>query len=151
MSAVNPVLSSQDQYIQSPMDTTPLTSNDSKNIYKEVSCPKVVKLNVVEKYRNQVKAPSLYLVPPQFRQKTKALAPEKTKKGKKTRKDYFGTVINKKNKKNVKLVFIDEISDQPLIEDVPIESIKEFNIVPFAEGGKDCYVKENLCCSCFVF
>lgn len=150
MSAVNPVLSSQDQYIQSPMDTTPLTSNDSKNIYKEVPCLKVVKLNVVEKHHNQVKAPSLYLVPPQFGHKTKPFIPEKTKNGQKIRKDYFGTVINKKNKKNVKLVFIDEISDQPLIEDVPIESIKEFNIIPFP-GGKDCYVKENLCCSCFVF
>lgn len=150
MSAVNPVLSSQDQYIQSPMDTTPLTSNDSKNIYKEVPCLKVVKLNVIEKHHNQAKAPSLYLVPPQFGHKTKPLVPEITKNGQKIRKDYFGTVINKKNKKNVKLVFIDEISDQPLIEDVPIESIKEFNIIPFP-GGKDYYVKENLCCSCFVF
>ena len=67
------------------------------------------------------------------------------------RSDYFGTKICKANKRKVKIVFIDEVTDEPLIDVDEIECIKEYNVVPLLNGGKDLYMKEDTCCACFIF
>ncbi len=45
------------------------------------------------------------------------------------RKDNYGNVINKENKKNVHIKFLDNIPKQKLINIVPIESFKEYNMI----------------------
>ena len=48
---------------------------------------------------------------------------------KKERRDIFGNLINKKNKKNVKVSFLDFTTSQPLVNVVEIESFKKYNYV----------------------
>ena len=48
---------------------------------------------------------------------------------KKERRDIFGNIINKKNKKNVKVSFLDFTTSQPLVNVVEIESFKKYNYV----------------------
>ena len=70
-----------------------------------------------------------------------------------TRKDNYGTVISKHNRKSVKITFIDEISEEPLVTVVDIQSIKALNVcstLGATKGGKDVYVKDSACCSCVV-
>ena len=46
------------------------------------------------------------------------------------RRDAFGNIIKKKNRKNIKVSFIDEINEeQPLVNVIDIESYKNFNII----------------------
>ena len=47
----------------------------------------------------------------------------------KERKDTYGNIINKDNKKNFHIRFLDNLPSNKLIEIIPIESFKEFNIV----------------------
>ena len=53
--------------------------------------------------------------------------PKKNKK--KTRLDTYGNKINKENKKNVHIRFLDNIPSNKLIEIIPIESFKKLNII----------------------
>ena len=48
---------------------------------------------------------------------------------KKLRYDNFGNIINKKNKKIVHIVFKDDITEKPIIEEIQIESFKKFNFI----------------------
>lgn len=48
---------------------------------------------------------------------------------KKERRDIFGNLINKKNKKNVKVSFVDLTTSQPLVDVVDIESFKKYNYI----------------------
>ena len=50
-------------------------------------------------------------------------------KHKKLRYDNFGNIINKKNKKIVHIVFKDDITEKPIIEEIQIESFKKFNYI----------------------
>jgi hypothetical protein len=46
------------------------------------------------------------------------------------RRDYFGNVIKKKNKKKIKVSFVDEIKEnKPLAEVIDIESYKKYNYI----------------------
>lgn len=47
----------------------------------------------------------------------------------KNRLDYYGNKIGKENKKNVHITFLDTIPSNKLIEIIPIQSFKEFNII----------------------
>ena len=51
------------------------------------------------------------------------------KEGKKKRYDNFGNIINKKNKKNVHIVFKDQFNQNNIIEEIQIESYKKYNFV----------------------
>ena len=53
--------------------------------------------------------------------------PKKNKKN--TRLDTYGNKINKENKKNVHIRFLDNIPSNKLIEIIPIESFKQLNII----------------------
>ena len=75
---------------------------------------------------------------------------QKKKNGNKKRLDRNGIEINSKNKKKVKLTFIDNISSQPLVEIIDVENFKEFNFVSMP-SLEDLYVKNTSCCSCIFF
>ena len=57
----------------------------------------------------------------------KSSLPEKNKNN--TRLDSYGNKINKENKKNVHIRFLDNIPSNKLIEIIPIESFKQLNII----------------------
>lgn len=66
----------------------------------------------------------------------------------KERKDSFGNLINKNKKKNFHIRFLDNIPSNKLIEIIPIESFKEFNVVeemPNREFIQNC----SNCCKIF--
>ena len=69
---------------------------------------------------------------------------------KKERLDFYGNVIKKKNKKKVKVSFIDNVTSHPLVEYINIECFKNFNYI---EGMP----KENVkvanaeCVCCLIF
>jgi hypothetical protein len=70
---------------------------------------------------------------------------------KKERTDIYGNVINKKNKKKIKVSFIDKITTQPLAEVIDIESFRKFNYVEgLPKEGKMNNLNINCqCCSIF--
>ena len=57
----------------------------------------------------------------------KSSLPEKNTNN--TRLDSYGNKINKENKKNVHIRFLDNIPSNKLIEIIPIESFKQLNII----------------------
>lgn len=69
---------------------------------------------------------------------------------KKIRYDYNGVEINSKNKKKVKLTFIDKVTAQPLVEIVEVDNYKAFNKIAMAASREDVYVRNTPCCSCII-
>ena len=69
---------------------------------------------------------------------------------KKERRDFFGNVIKRKNKKKVKVSFIDMVTSQPLADIINIESFKNYNCIEGApdEDGKPTNTE---CVCCLVF
>ena len=67
---------------------------------------------------------------------------------KKERRDIFGNLINKKNKKNVKVSFLDFTTSQPLVNVVEIESFKKYNYVIGLPKEKK--IEKNDKCQCCV-
>ena len=66
------------------------------------------------------------------------------------RKDAFGTPINKRNKRKIKVTFRDMITNQeakPLAEVIPIASFKKYNYI---EGGprEEDLIKNTASCQC---
>ena len=69
---------------------------------------------------------------------------------KKERRDIFGNLINKKNKKNVKVSFLDFTTSQPLVNVVEIESFKKYNYVIGLPKEKK-IEKHDKCQCCIIF
>ena len=69
---------------------------------------------------------------------------------KKERRDFYGNVIKRKNKKKVKVSFIDVVTSQPLADVINIESFKNYNYI---EGNPDEDGKATNaeCVCCLVF
>ena len=70
----------------------------------------------------------------------------------KERTDAFGNVIKRKNKKKIKVSFVDEINkDQPLVNIIDIECYKKFNVI--IGMPKEEHIKKNhsncQCCNIF--
>lgn len=66
------------------------------------------------------------------------------------RKDRNGNDITSKNKKQVKVTFIDLVTSEPFANITPVESYKEYNTVdrPLRE---DVYVKTVATCACIIY
>ena len=64
----------------------------------------------------------------------------------KVRLDNYGNEINKKNKKKVHITFLDTIPTKKLIEIIPIQSYKQYNIIEEMQE-QDLYYKK--CCKIF--
>lgn len=68
------------------------------------------------------------------------------------RTDRNGTTINKTNKKKVKVTFIDEIENKPLVQIIDIESLNQINyLINEILNGKDYKKRKVTCCSCLIF
>ena len=67
---------------------------------------------------------------------------------KKERTDIYGNIISKKNKKNIKVSFIDIVTSQPLVNIVDIESFKNYN---YMIGSKEKVEKTVDCQCCITF
>ena len=65
---------------------------------------------------------------------TNKIVETKVENDKKERLDFYGNVIEKKNKKKVKVSFIDIVTSQPLVNVIDIESFKNYNYI---EGMHD--------------
>ena len=69
------------------------------------------------------------------------------------RTDAYGTLINHKNKRNVKVTFKDRVEEkQPLIEIINIESYKQYNFMENIStlSEREAFHKERTCCSCII-
>ena len=75
----------------------------------------------------------------------KEISPIKTE-----RRDIFGNLINKKNKKNVKVSFVDFTTSQPLVNVVEIESFKKYNYIIGMPKEKK-IEKHDKCQCCITF
>ena len=73
----------------------------------------------------------------------------KTSPKKKERLDIFGNVISKKNKKNVRVSFIDKVTSQPLVNIVEIESFKNYNYI-FGMPKEQKIDKSTNCQCCLI-
>ena len=67
---------------------------------------------------------------------------------KKERTDIYGNIISKKNKKNIKVSFIDKVTSQPLANIVAIESFKNYNYI---DETKEKVEKTADCQCCISF
>ena len=68
---------------------------------------------------------------------------------KKERRDFYGNVIKKKNKKKVRVSFIDVVTSQSLTKVVNIESFKKYNIIDGYPNDDKVKNPECVCCSIF--
>ena len=69
----------------------------------------------------------------------------------KKRFDRMGVEINSKNKKKIKISFVDTALGKPLVEVINIESYKDFNVIGYSPPEKEVFGKTSTCCSCNVF
>lgn len=76
------------------------------------------------------------------------------KEEKNERTDRYGTVINKKNKRKIKISFIDQINKKnKLVTEIKIESFKKYNII-LGMPKEDYYMNNNnssKCQCCILF
>ena len=69
---------------------------------------------------------------------------------KQVRLDHNGVEINKKNKKKVKISFIDAISTNQLVTIISVDIFKEYNYVSMP-SLEDIYVKSKTTCACVIY
>ena len=69
---------------------------------------------------------------------------------KQVRLDPNGVEINKKNKKKVKISFIDAISTNQLVTIISVDNFKEYNYVSMP-SLEDIYVKSKTTCACVIY
>lgn len=70
---------------------------------------------------------------------------------KKERTDIYGNIINKQNKKKVKVSFIDNALNKPLAEVIEIQSYKNFNYIEGMPKEREVKKVDTLCVCCSVF
>ena len=69
---------------------------------------------------------------------------------KKERTDIYGNVISKKNRKKVKVSFIDKVTTQSLVNVIDIESFKNYNFI-YGMPKEEKIDKTTNCKCCFIF
>ena len=126
------------------------TNDDTNNTKRRIKSPSPIrKLRehyspYVERKKTKVNSGGLQI-------KIGAMSSTSQKKNtKKIRYDHNGVEINSKNKKKVKLTFIDKVSEQPLVEIVDVDNYKAFNKIAMAASREDAYIRNTPCCSCII-
>ena len=79
----------------------------------------------------------------EFKKKEKQESPEKIE-----RRDIYGNIISKKNKKNVKVTFVDKVTTQPLVNIVDIECFKNYNYI--YDMPKEDKIDKSANCQCCI-
>ena len=81
---------------------------------------------------------------------TNKIVETKVENDKKERLDFYGNVIEKKNKKKVKVSFIDIVTSQPLVNVIDIESFKNYNYIEGMHGEEKLGANTECVC-CLIF
>lgn len=79
---------------------------------------------------------------------------ERTQESTMTRRDANGVEINKKNKKRIKVTFIDNLlSDVPIAEFIDVESYKYYNSEILLRPFEKAFPQEEAheCCACIIY
>jgi hypothetical protein len=76
---------------------------------------------------------------------------EKEKVKVKERTDIYGNIINKKNKRKVKVSFIDRVTEQPLVKVIEIKSYKNFNYIEGLPKEEKLGKVKTICVCCSIF
>ena len=69
----------------------------------------------------------------------------------KERTDIYGNIINKKNKRKVKVSFIDKVTEQPLAKVIEIKSYKNFNYIEGMPKEEKLGKVKTTCVCCSIF
>jgi hypothetical protein len=86
-----------------------------------------------------------------FDQKKNNSKIEKEKVKVKERTDIYGNIINKKNKRKVKVSFIDRVTEQPLVKVIEIKSYKNFNYIEGLPKEEKLGKVKTICVCCSIF
>jgi hypothetical protein len=70
---------------------------------------------------------------------------------KKERTDIYGNVINKKNKRKVKVSFVDKVYNKPLVNVIEIKSYKNFNYIEGMPKEREVNKADTRCVCCSIF
>ena len=119
-----------------------LSTEPTSFVVKNLNSPKK-KYSVIKMVEKKKKMNKNYFT-------NKIVETKETENDKKERRDFFGNVIKKKNKKKVKVSFIDTVTTHPLADIINIESFKNYNYIEGmpSEDGK---VKNAECVCCLIF
>ena len=125
-----------------------LLSTDPNSVkvkkFRKSRSRKVLKLIEKSKNKND-KRQSIYSVQ-MFESKKEIEVPHKTQ-----RRDIYGNVIDKKNKKKVKISFVDKVTNQPLVEVIEIESYRNYNYIYGMPKEEKIAKITSKCECCFIF
>ena len=116
--------------------------NENLSLKKKSSFSPIKKRRKIiceEKKKNRGLKKSVYAIEPKEEEK-------KEEEEKKYREDKNGTVICKKNKKKVKIGFL-----EPLAKIIPIQSYKEYNAMENMPKGKRFIDSKETCLCCSIF
>ena len=69
----------------------------------------------------------------------------------KERTDIYGNIINKKNKRKVKVSFVDKVTEQPLVKVIEIKSYKNFNYIEGMPKEEKLGKAKTTCVCCSIF
>ena len=134
---VSEIAQKSDNKRNSEAISTEPTSIKVKNYKSPKKRFSVIKL--IEKNKRNKKDISRFAI----KKEEKETSPEK-----KERTDIYGNVICKKNKKNVKVSFVDKVTSQPLVNIVDIESFKNYNYIYGIP--KEEKIDKNTNCQCCI-
>jgi hypothetical protein len=98
-------------------------------------------IKLIEKGKKKKKENNLFLI----KKKEKESINDK-----KERTDIYGNVICKKNKKNVKVSFVDKVTSQSLVNIVNIESFKNYNYI-YGIPKEEQLEKTSNCQCCIIY
>ena len=116
--------------------------NEKLSINKKSSFSPIKKRRKIileEKKKNRGLKRSVFAIDPKEEEK-------KEEEGKNYRKDKNGTIICKKNKKKVKIGFL-----EPLAKIIPIESFKKYNVISNMPKGERFIDEKENCQCCLIF
>ena len=126
------------------------TNDDTNSTKRRIKSPSPIR-KLREHYSPYVERKKAKVNSGGFQIKIGAMSSTSQKKNtKKIRYDHNGIEINSKNKKKVKLTFIDKVSEQPLVEIVDVDNYKVFNKIAMAASREDAYIRNTPCCSCII-
>lgn len=149
------VLGSGKQYVHQDTQNTKEndiqnTNDDTNSTKRRIKSPSPVR-KLREHYSPYVERKKAKVNSGGLQIKIGAMSSTSQKKNtKKIRYDHNGVEINSKNKKKVKLTFIDKVSEQPLVEIVDVDNYKAFNKIAMAASREDAYIRNTPCCSCII-
>ena len=135
------------------LNNTPITKSEYKKPNDALSTePGSIKVKNIKSPNKRYSVFKLIEKDKKFKKDPLFIEPKKEGESpKKQRRDIYGNVINKKNKRKIKISFIDKVANQPLADIIDIECFRKYNYlegIPKEEKLKN--INTNCqCCSIF--